>query len=676
LACLLVPVNSTDLDSLWLGFKSFGLSIVHTVRTLRAQNGCPAFYIPPGSVVGITMPTQAACPTSHAPVNGLPYVVNTDWPDALDFLAWESAQWARLQNIVLYIFDRIAAYIVKDYNSYNGKPKDAATCAASSAFTNSIVGQIQGLLSNNSQNISDAETFLNQTIAFQVNPRYPGYEPVDDFSQVTNGFPATASSQLLCNIKRLQESHIPDIYANETCWELNVHLDPNPLDLNPIDFRTSPIIGRIQEFLTVQGQQGLVALAEALAKPGVQQHSALYVTKNGDPYVLLPSRGLCNSTLASNLPVCIDIHFANLSDCALGTDLLSALNNTQIGNTLNEGTPFNISDFIPGFGAALDSFSVYDVQSFKTNAVGNNADLQFAKPYVPWGTTDTDARFTLAHRIGFGSLHVTVGFNLAAASYIVYGNTSSNPYPNADLVDNLFFDFEIKNLDLQVITMTALNHTRLCQIPIEYLIPWGLFIQGMTVDDWTCPYGAFYLNGLYIPQLQLYADDIVGPKLTITGVSPPGIAHLFSPAMASFIAATVELLAQLVKGYMPNITQGTVRPWLNNHLATWVNTAYGYIISGVACPPIKFSQITWQTKNPQGTCAATQFPALIGGNDPNASPLMNFSSPLITEIFLMVNSLVGGDPVKVGTFTVDNVLDVVLDAVLVNNTDMPVTHPG
>jgi hypothetical protein len=70
------------------------------------------------------------------------------------------------------------------------------------------------------------------------------------------------------------------------------------------------------------------------------------------------------------------------------------------------------------------------------------------------------------------------------------------PAGSKPVTDNFHFAFEVREFDLQVLTTTAVNATRLLEVPFFY------FFDPLGEDK--CLFSIFYENGLYLRECLVF----------------------------------------------------------------------------------------------------------------------------------------------------------------------------
>jgi hypothetical protein len=108
------------------------------------------------------------------------------------------------------------------------------------------------------------------------------------------------------------------------------------------------------------------------------------------------------------------------------------------------------------------------------------------------------AMYTLAHRIKFGTvgtegyLEVFLDFEFTVAREFLEFNLLDTAAGQEPVKDLMSLAFKFADFDLQLMTTTAVNATRLLDVP------WVYFTKPFTQEK--CLYSIFYENGLYLPQ--------------------------------------------------------------------------------------------------------------------------------------------------------------------------------
>lgn len=635
-ACQLALLDEFSFNSLLASFASFRLWIDRNQTGYRSRDQfCSNKWdFRPNGVYGALCVPPTPSPT--VPTHRI-----LRFSDALDYLAWESGNWGtKVDNMVDYIFKGIAEDIRVAANAFFTQKPPLATCASADVIGGTFIAKVKGLIgANSTYNTSTQQSFLAKLSTNQENPRFPQY-PKGTSATGVNAISYGAVCGLTCKAQigypasGLNPDCTPKPYntgvKSTSCWEKDV-VD----DANAVNMRTNFLVVQAQNFLINTGQKTVVDAMNLLAEggPSIIKDNLLSFRNgtrkaNGD---------LCVSVIDGSASYCIDVDARNLT--GLGIPVLA------LGN---DGT-------IPGLRIEARRLRIENLHTFRAGS----EEFQLLKPYTPnqyapmpasddpfMATNarykDEDAKYTLAHRIKFGDkttsvydmLNFIIDIDVSVARKFIDKNAPA-VNRNDPVTDTLSISFAFRNLDMLVLSQTAFNQSRLLEVPFYYFLNPG--------SPESCLYSIFYENGLYLPQLQVYVDDIVGPVTNVSSKTG-GTPNIFSKGVAQLISATLDMAFQILKENIPDATQGELRSYVNRVLSDWVTRARNAIGPGSCPAPTKCST------DPHAMCH-----------------YYDFLDPSFDRIFNAMNSMLGGNPVTTGALDVNTLLDLTLDQFLIQD---------
>lgn len=623
--CILSLIDDLKLRTLFIAFEKFRLHIGRIPAWRHRSAGrCP--QSPKNWNVDPNNATFSSTITMFEDCNVMRV---THLSDSLDYLAWESAFWGTKVNSMLrYMFTGVSNSVLKSVNALTFWNPSTVNCGSFNFTlgnqTDSLLGQTQ----NTSENAGEVLTFWEKYTADQVNPRFPAYPkgtckaggPDPDCSinyaggnaveiNAQVGLPAASVGGASCSM-------LPNGNQPGACWE-DLVLD----DASAIDLRNNTIIKEVQSFINKGGQKIVVDGLRSLAESGASNlTNMLRAYPNGTQ---IDANRVCYSVIDNVASYCIDLE--------LDLDIL------------NVSTRFKNSDVIPGLEVAVTRVRVLNLQTFETDPEKFNLLLNYVPDQYRAVPQHKQAMYTLAHRIMFGGasapLDVNVDLEVSVAKEFMYYELYNTTAGKEQITDTLNLGFKFVGFDLQVMTSTAVNKTRLNQIPFAYMLN--------PMSSERCFFSVFYRNGLSIPQLQLQITDLIGPAVhispkTIVPGNPVGRPNIFSSGVGYLITSVIEIGFQLIKGDIADVTQNSLRSYVNRVMNETVLRA--------------------RDASGPGSCP---LPAPCG--EPSSMcHYQAFNNSLIVQGLEMFNDLVGGDPVDLSGLGINNLIDQGLDYALLN----------
>jgi len=671
-ACLLALVDGFNMETLTIGFQSFRLAVGRVPTTTPSPSPSSpwrnrdAHCINKWQVTPCPSPTPCAFQsTTHGTLcnGGGQFVLR--FSDALDRLAWEAQYWgATVDNMVKYFFNGVAASARDAVNTFAQRQIPVAGCDQQKIFTGSALGFFSNFFHNATAKKEGFLAWLERLTADQVNPRFPStisnavsttmkgskkcVAPYNssplciDYSTAPNsptgyrrdaGFPAARCT------RGAARKYTPYTLRDDACWEDKVVV--NRSDPSAVDLTTTFVVVEMQKFLAKSGQKVFIDALNAIASTsGNIIGDSLISYPNG---TMLPDgRGRCIAVVGGQASYCIDID----------------LDLARVANASNLTKPsFSNDRFIPGLEIFARRLQIFNFHTFDADPESFN----LLQPYVPdqYNPDDTlrdmDARFTLAHRIKFttgttNSLRFALTVDVSVADEFLHLNSLT---PKQPVTDTLTLDFRFKDVDFQAMTLTAMNSTRIAEVPFYY------YLDPFSKER--CLFSIFYENGLSFPQFQMYVSDIIGPEVNITAKSPGGVKpNIFSPAVGELITSSIEIIVQLLKQDLPDATQGEFRDYINRVLKeAYVDPAISASRSPGSCPPPK------PCGPPDSWCHYQNYMA------------QNFDS-----IFNALNQVIGGNPIKTSQIDINALIELGLNYTLIDpkgplllGNKSRITHP-
>ncbi|KAH9254574.1 hypothetical protein BASA81_007331 [Batrachochytrium salamandrivorans] len=624
IGCILSLIDDLKLRTLFIAFESFRLNIVRLPawRQRTAGRCGKAWNVDNNNPVFTS---------SIVMFEDCDAVRVTHLSDSLDYLAWEALWWGdKVNSMLRYLFTGVSNTAMKSVNALTFWNPSTVNCGAFNFTmgnqTNSLLAKTQ----NTSENAGEVVTFWEKYTADQINPRFPmypegsckSYSPTCAISyadpNITKvneqlGLPAASLGSISC-------SSLPNGNKPGACWE-DLVVD----DVHAIDLRNSTIVKEVQSVVNKGGQKIVIDALRSLAESGASNlTNMLHSYPNGS---LIEAGRVCHSEVDGVASYCIDLEL----------DL----------EILNISTSFKNSDIIPGFEIAVTRVRVLNLHTFQTQDEKLNLLLNYMPDQYKAQPVYTQAMYTLAHRIMFGGasapLDVNVDLEVSVAKEFMYYDLYNTTAGKELITDTLNLGFKFVGFDLQVMTTTAINKTRLNEIPFAYML------DPMSSDR--CFFSIFYRNGLTLPQLQLQIEDLIGPAVnikpkTFISTNPVGKPNIFSAGTGYLITSVIEIGFQLIKNDIADVTQGSVRSYVNRVLDEVVLRARDASGPG-SCPLPK-------------AC----------GPPSSMCHYQAFNNSLIGQGLKMFNEMVGGDPVALSAFGINNLLDKGLDYALLDPTGL------
>ena len=629
LSCLLTIVDDFELRTLTVGFQSFRLNVTRVNPAnpsikWRSRDFCSNPWVPPSSI-------KPWVSTVYGTPCGDDAARRLRMSDAIDRLAAEATVWNKtVDNMLKYLFNGVAKQVMNAVNAFAGFNYPIANCSDYQALDGTFLDGILNSFENATDAGEGALSYYEKLAIDQKNPRFPA---VVSSSPAVTMYGSRSIPPLAINYanpteveqRRGFQARIcsPAQQAAEptACWEDSV---VGADDGNELDLRNNYIVNEVKKFLDKAGQKVVIDAMNAISTTsGNFLGDSLIATVNGTALPslgLAGSRGLCNNVISGEASYCIDLD-ANL------TGMLPKLND---------------STFIPGLIVEFKRLRVLNIHTFDAQP----EEFELMKPYVPdqynpdVAARDTRAKFSLAHRIKFSGtapLDFTLDVDISVAEEFL---NLDSPTPKKPITDTMTLGFKFKQLDIQVMTMTAINYSRVLEVPLFY------FLDPFNAEK--CFFSIFYQNGFQFPQFQVYVSDIVGPTVTFSGKSPAQVdANIFSQGIADLIGASIEIMFQLIKKDFPDATQGEFRKYLNRVFGEFVTAARDAAGPG-SCPLIPCGA-------PDSFCHYIDW---------SASP----------QILDTLNSAIGGDPVSRSAVDVNTLLERAIDYALIDPNGLNLTQ--
>ncbi|CAK9105455.1 Uncharacterized protein SCF082_LOCUS49152 [Durusdinium trenchii] len=243
----------------------------------------------------------------------------------------------------------------------------------------------------------------------------------------------------------------------------------------------------------------------------------------------------------------------------------------------------DLGDFLP----AYESDIVERLKIIPSNFTMLGVELarfDFFKEY------DAQGRFTTKHDILFpAELDASLTLTIETTAEFVGGN------PADTVSESLRIDFKVDQLALTLITFLAVDLDELS------LLRFDTFFQidedqviSLRPDTLACTLKAAYPNGAGIPGFQATLDQVREATITPLG----GDSVIYSPEFALTAGAMLDVVVELFKDELKDITQGFVREELDLYVReTLDDAAAGALCPAAVPPPLSGERIYYDLLN-------------------------------------------------------------------------------
>jgi len=270
-------------------------------------------------------------------------------------------------------------------------------------------------------------------------------------------------------------------------------------------------------------------------------------------------------------------------------------------------TAFHGDDYVPG----LD----FEPGFFRVNNLDQVEKFEILKPRE--GDT-----FTMSNQIYWvdqAGHYIEIAISMIIDTDASWNNVNiprTLGNENDDIENIITFDMKIRNLQIDIRTITAINVTRALDIEV------GHYIERSSLD---CIGSIFYENGLYFDLfwIEFLVED--GPTFNAENVKNSGGPLLLNSEYVKFFSQIINILIAIIKDDIPKATHGNLRENFNNRASRWV----GLSREIYDCGPTKFF----------------------------SPPYFDFNSYTVRQALAAFNENIGGNPVGSSLLSINNLIE-------------------